>query len=157
MCLAFLPLFAQDTMEEARAIGDYQLTMDRIARHFQVLIDLNHEMARDPVLRRRLGRLGELRLEEKIRNFETVPRAMAIARLHGISVRDIFMTEEALTSAMGEAAIEASAIKGQSTNRYSQMAAASAPPGHVKFYNDHKAEIAKLQAQLAGAGNDRQK
>ena len=61
---------------------------------------LRRQMAKDPELDKQMNDWGHLTLEQQIRKFQSVPKAAAAAKVHGISVRDQVLSGIALVDAM---------------------------------------------------------
>jgi hypothetical protein len=143
---AIRPSSAQINDAEAKILASYQLTMDVLTRHFLALVDVHRMMAKDPEFNKQMSDWGQISLEEQVRRYSSVPQAMAAAKAHGISVRDHILSGIALVDAM-----YAANHKGKPADAGTRLLWAAAPPDHVKFYLDHKAEIARLQEQVVAA------
>jgi hypothetical protein len=153
--IMIVPCGAQANAEESRAIAAYPLTMDHVNRHFQTLIDLNRQMGHDPDLTRQLSGWNDLTVVDQIRHFESVPKAAATAKAHGISSRDQMMTGVTLMAAILVSRSIDHGTKGPGPKN--QLEWTAAPPDHLKFYSDHKVEITKLQTELGQVYKERRK
>lgn len=140
LMMSTLPIWAQDTMTEAKAVAAYPLTMDHVAREFQASTDMPSDRA-----------ISELSLEDRIKRLDTTPKASTVLKAHGISSRDFVMTGAAVGSAIAVAGLMDSGEKGLSPSAANQILWAAAPQEHIRFYRDHKAEIDKLVAQMTQA------
>lgn len=143
---AIRPSTAQINDAEAKTLASYPLTMDVLTRHFQVLMDVHRMMAKDPEFNKQMSDWGHTSLEEQVRRYSSIPKAMAAAKAHGISVRDFVLSGIALVDAM-----YAANHKGKPVDAGARLLWAAAPPDHVKFYLDHTAEIQRLQEQVVDA------
>ncbi|MGC1423958.1 MAG: hypothetical protein WA354_06150 [Terracidiphilus sp.] len=140
LMMSTLPIWAQDTMTEAKAVAAYPLTMDHVAREFQASTDMPSGRA-----------INELPLEDRIKRLDATPKAAAVLKVHGLSSRDFVMTGAAVGAAIIVAGLLDSGEKGPGPGAANQIQWAAAPPEHIKFYRDHKAEIDKLVAQMTQA------
>src|SRR5580698_7155789 len=143
---AIRPSMAQINDAEAKTLASYQLTMDVLTRHFLALVDVHRMMAKDPEFNKQMSDWGHISLDEQVRRYSSVPKAMAAAKAHGISIRDHILSGIALVDAM-----YAANHKGKPVDAATRLLWAAAPPDHVKFYLDHRAEIERLQAQVLDA------
>jgi hypothetical protein len=134
--LSALPLKAQNTIPEAKAVAAYPLT----TREFQASTDLPSDRT-----------MNELPLEDRIRRIEATPKAAAVLKAHGISSRDFVMTGAAVGAAMIVAGLMDSGEKGPGPSAGNQIQWTAAPSDHIAFYLNHKAEIDKLVAQMTRA------
>jgi hypothetical protein len=135
---------AQANMLEAEAIAAYPLTMDHVARQFKVAADLY----KDPQLKNQYTEVNELSLEDRIQKVESLPKLASVAKAHGITVRDLIMTSAALGPAIAVAGLMDTGERGPGTSPENKVFWAAAPPEHIKFYRDHKAEVDKLVAEM---------
>ena len=114
--------------------------MDHVAREFQASTDTPSGRA-----------INELPLEDRIKRLDATPKAAAVLKVHGLSSRDFVMTGAAVGAAIIVAGLLDSGEKGPGPGAANQIQWAAAPPEHIKFYRDHKAEIDKLVAQMTQA------
>ena len=141
-------LRAQANMQEAKAIAEYPLTMDHVTRHFQVAADV----ARDPQLKTEFAELSDRSLEDRVKKAESLPKLMSLARARGIAARDFIMTSAALGPAIAVAGLIDTGERGPGESEQDKIFWAAAPPDHIQFYRDHKAEIDKMVADLMRIG-----
>lgn len=139
-----LPLRAQNTMAEAKAVGAYPLTMDHVTRVFQSYADVPSDKT-----------ISDLTLEDKIKRIDATPKLSAGLKAHGISSRDFVMTGVAIGAAIAVSGLMDTGEKGPGASTENQIEWTAAPPDHVKFYRDHKAEIDKLVEQMMQAMKNR--
>jgi hypothetical protein len=140
-----LSAYAQFTASEAKVIGAYPLTVEKMNRAFQASLDLARLSASDPNFKRQLQG-GDHTLEGQIHSFESSPKAAGIIRSHDLSVRDYCLTTMAINLAMQpEGRIpEAARPKGwQSDPVYD-----GASREHVQFVDAHMVEIRKVKSEL---------
>lgn len=140
LLMSTLPIRAQGSMPEAKAVAAYPLTMDHVTRVFLVSTDLPSDRA-----------VNELPLEDRIKRLDATPKVVAVLKAHGISSRDFVMTGAAVGASMIVAGLIDSGEKGPGPSTANQIQWTAAPPEHIKFYRDHKAEIDKLVAQMTQA------
>lgn len=139
LLMSALPIMAQSTMPEAKAVAAYPLTMDHVTRALGAT-----DMPSDRTI-------NELPLEDRIKRIEATPKLAGVLKTHGISARDFVMTSAAVGAAVIVAGLMDTGEKGPGPSAPNQILWASAPPDHIKFYRDHKAEIDKLIAQMTQA------
>jgi hypothetical protein len=142
--LVTLPIRAQDTMAEAKTVAAYPLTMDHVTRLFQVSADVPSDKT-----------MSDLTLEDKIKRIDATPKLSAGLKAHGISSRDFVMTGAAMGAAIAVSGLMDTGEKGPGASLPNQIEWAAAPPDHIKFYRDHKAEIDKLVEQMIQAMRNR--
>lgn len=147
------PAAAQKTLEEAKQVAAYPLTMDNVTRYLQTSAEVRKKCTTDPDLARRFQEYGSTShsLDESLKWFKATPKLLAASKEHGISAHDMVMTQAAFLAAIQVGAALENGTKEAPTDPESQILWASVSHDHLKLLNDHAAEIAKLQAALAQA------
>jgi hypothetical protein len=142
------PLRSQTTMQEATAVAAYSLSMEHVRQALAVSADLYRAAATDPKRRGENKLINTLPLEERIHRIEANAFSIGTCRARGIGARDYVMTGAALSPAMGVARLMDSGEKGPGPGPENRMFWAAAPPDHVRFYRDHRAEIDRLVEEI---------
>jgi hypothetical protein len=141
------------SMEEAKIVAAYPLTMDKVQRKFAVAADLARLSVADPALQRQLQSVNEAKnLDAQINAFSAEPKAAATMRAHGISARDYCLT----TLAIGYAEMPQIPSQLRPANSPPDPSDVAAPPAHVEFVRAHIDEIQKLTAAIMQARKDAQ-
>ena len=144
LLLPALSVRAQNSIAEAKAVAAYTLTMDHVTRVFQLAADIPSDKS-----------TNELSLEDRIKHIDATPKLADVLKAHGISARDFVMTGAALGAAIAVSGLMDTGEKGPGASLPNQIEWTAAPPDHIKFYRDHKAEIDKLVAQMMQAMRNR--
>jgi hypothetical protein len=130
---------------DGAAIKGYLLTMDKLRRANQVMIEFDRlEKTRDDLADD--DEDDTQSVAAMVARINAVPEARAVLKKHGLTSRDYVLALLASTHAAAAALMEESG--GQATGM-------PVSPRQVKFYKANKAEIDKLQAErkaAAGAG-----
>jgi hypothetical protein len=136
------------SMDDAKTVGAYPLTMDKIQRKFAVAADLGRQSVTDPALQRQLQSTTEANgLDAQIKAFSAVPKAAAALQAHGISARDYCLT----TLAVGYALMPHAPAQFRQANSPPDPDAVAAPPEHVQLVQTHIDEIHKLTEAVVQA------
>jgi hypothetical protein len=139
---------AQLSIPDARTVGAYPLTMDKVEKKYQATIEITRLANSDAALYRALQNVPKERsLDAQIHSMEAVPQAVKIIQSHGLSVRDYALITVALGMAMYPQ-MPQSMRSGNATDDPVQIAA---PPDHVKLVQEHRQEIEQYIAQIAAA------
>lgn len=149
----FLSLFgtsiaaaAELTMDDAKVLAAYPLTMDHVQRKFAVAADLARLSLANPALQSQLQSLNAIAgLDAQIKALGAVPKAAATMQAHGISVRDYCLT----TLAVGYALMPQMPAQLRPANSPPDPDLVAAPPEHVEFVRSHRDEIHRLIAAVA--------
>ena len=144
--LALCPLGQAQSMQDAKVIAAYPLTMEKVEKKYQATIEMarlsssdvafSHQMQKGP---------AQGTLEAQTHYLEAVSQAAKIIENHGLSVRDYVLTTMALNTAMFPRMPQAL----QSPHAGGDPDRIAASPVHVKFVEDHRDEIYKFIAQVA--------
>jgi hypothetical protein len=141
------------SMEDAKIVAAYPLTMDKVQRKFAVAADLGRLSVTDPALQSQLQSINEAKsLDAQIKAFNAVPKAAAAMQAHGISARDYCLT----TLAIGYALIPQAPSQVRQANSPPDPSEVAAPPEHVEFVQAHIDEIHKLTAAIVQARKEAQ-
>jgi len=148
---------AQKTLDEARQVAAYSLSMENVTRYLQTSAEVRKECKTDPDLARRFQEYGSTShsLDESLAWFKATPKLVAASKEHGISPHDMVLTQAAFLAAIQVGAALENGTKEAPQDPDSQILWASVSRDHLKLLNDHAAEIAKLQAALAQAPGDK--
>ena len=141
------------SMDDAKSVAAYPLTMDKVQRKFAVAADLGRLSVTDPALQSQLQSINEAKsLEAQIKAFSAVPKAAAVMQAHGISARDYCLT----TLAIGYALMPQAPAQLRQTNSPPDPSEVAAPPEHVEFVLAHRDEIHQLTAPIMQARKEAQ-
>jgi hypothetical protein len=143
------PAVAGDlSMEDAKTIAAYPLTMDKVQRKFAAAADLARLSAADPALQTQLESINEAKgLDAQIKAFSAVPKAAAAMQAHGISARDYSLT----TLAVNYAQVPQVPAQYLPANVPPTPSMVAAPPEHVAFVKAHLDEIHQLTQAIMQA------
>ncbi len=148
LVLLLCPLGQAQSMQDAKVIAAYPLTMEKVEKKYQATIEMAHLFSSDAAFRRQMQNGPEQgTLEAQTHYLEAVSQAAKIIEKHGLSVRDYVLTTMALNTAMFPRAPQGL----QSRRAGDDPAEVAASPEHVKFVEDHREEIKRLLAQAAAA------
>jgi hypothetical protein len=129
------------SMNDAKIVGAYPLSMDKVQRKYAVAADLGRLSVNDPALQSQLQSINEAKdLDAQIKAFSGVPQAAAAMQAHGISARDYCLT----TLAIGYAQMQQMPAQYRQTKSPPDPSDVAAPPEHVEFVRAHIDEIHKL-------------
>jgi hypothetical protein len=141
------------SMDDAKIVGAFPLTMDKLQRKFAVAADLGRLSVTDPALQSQLQSINEAKnLDAQIKAFGAVPKAAAAMQAHGISARDYCLT----TLAIGYALMPRMPAQYRQTNSPPDPSDVAAPPEHVEFVHAHIDEIRKLTEAIVQARKEAQ-
>jgi hypothetical protein len=141
------------SMDDAKIIAAYPLTMDNVQRKFAVAADLGRLSVADPALQRQLQSTNEAKgLDGQIKAIGAVPKAAAAMQAHGISARDYCLT----TLALGYAQTPQIPSQYRPGNSPPDPSLVAAPPEHVEFVKAHIEEIHKLTEAIMQARKEAQ-
>ena len=140
-------LFAQSNEADARKIAAYPLTLDLFHRYAAVTIDFAKLSKTDPA-RNQLKGLESLPLDNRVQRMESTAASASILKAHGISARDMVMTSAAVTALF---VVKAATQTGAGRNDANKLEWEATGPDHLKFYDAHKADFDKYQADLMSA------
>jgi hypothetical protein len=141
------------SMDDAKIVAAYPLTMDKVQRKFAVAADLGRLSVTDPALQGQLQSINEGKsLDAQIKAFSAVPKAAAAMQAHGISARDYCLT----TLAIGYALTPQVPAQFRQANSAPDPSVVAAPPEHVEFVRAHIDEIQKLTAAIVQARKEAQ-
>ena len=141
------------SMDDAKIVAAYPLTMDKVQRKFAVAADLGRLSVTDPALQSQLQSINEAKsLDEQIKAFSAVPKAAAAMQAHGISTRDYCLT----TLALGYALMPRAPAQFRQANSPPDPSDVAAPPDHVEFVQAHMDEIRQLAAAIMQARKEAQ-
>jgi hypothetical protein len=145
---------AELSMDDAKLVGAYPLTMDKVQRKFAVAADLGRLSVTDPALQKQLQTINEAKnLDAQIKAFSAVPQAAAAMQAHGISARDYCLT----TLAIGYALMPHAPAQFRQGNSPPDPSDVAAPPEHVEFVQAHNDEIHKLIEAIMQARKEAQR
>ena len=148
LLLLLCPLGQAQSMQDAKVIAAYPLTMEKVEKKYQATIEMAHLFSSDAAFRHQMQNgSAQGTLEAQTHYLEMVSQAAKIIEKHGLSVRDYVLTTMALNTAMFPGMPQGS----QSRNAGDDPARVAASPEHVKFVEDHRDEINRLLAQAAAA------
>jgi hypothetical protein len=141
------------SMDDAKIVAAYPLTMDKVQRKFAVAADLGRQSVTDPALQSQLQAINEAKsLDAQIKAFSAVPKAAAAMQAHGISARDYCLT----TLAINYAQIPQMPAQFRQANSPPDPNLVAAPPEHVEFVRAHIDEIRKLTIAIMQARKEAQ-
>jgi hypothetical protein len=141
------------SMDDAKIVAAYPLTMDKVQRKFAVAADLGRQSVTDPALQSQLQAINEVKsLDAQIKAFSAVPKAAAAMQAHGISARDYCLT----TLAVAYAQMQQMPAQFRQANSPPDPSLIAAPPEHVEFVRAHIDEIHKLTAAITQARKEAQ-
>ena len=141
------------SMDDAKIVAAYPLTMDKVQRKFAVAADLGRLSVTDPALQSQLQSIIEAKsLDAQIKAFSAVPKAAAAMQAHGISARDYCLT----TLALGYALMPRAPAQFRQANSPPDPSEVAAPSEHVEFVRAHIDEIHKLTAAIMQARKEAQ-
>jgi hypothetical protein len=141
------------SMDDAKIVAAYPLTMDKVQRKFAVAADLARLSVTDPALQTQLQSINEAKnLDAQIKAFGAVPKAAAAMQAHGISARDYCLT----TLAVGYALIPRAPAQFRQANLPPDPGDVAAAPEHVEFVRAHIDEINKLTEAIVQARKEAQ-
>jgi hypothetical protein len=139
-------VLAQKNDEEARKIAAYPITIDLFNRYAQVSLNLARVPKNDPSYRQMSGEAFlDMSLDDRVKHLEAAPKVMAVLQAHGISARDYIMTAAVYAAVL---LVKMSMQTGAGQNGANKLEWEASAPGHVKFYDSHKAEMQKYQDDL---------
>jgi hypothetical protein len=139
---------AQVSMQDAKVIAAYPLTMDKVQKKYEATIEITQISASDSGFHAQLEKIAnQPTLDTQIRSIEALPQAAKIIQKHGLSVRDYALTTMALNTAMIPQAPEG--LRSKQIEPDPLQIAAS--PEHVRFLQDHREEIHKMLSQVYAA------
>jgi hypothetical protein len=146
-------LAADLSMDDAKTVAAYPLTMDKVQRKFAVAADLGRQSVSNPALQQQLQAINEAKnLDAQIKAFSAVPQAAAVMQSHGISPRDYCLT----TLAIGYALTPQIPAQYRHANSPPDPSEVAAPPEHVEFVHAHIDEIHKLTDAIMQARKEAQ-
>ena len=141
------------SMDDAKIVAAYPLTMDKMQRKFAVTADLGRLSVNDPALQSQLQAINEGKsLDAQIKAFSAVPKAAAALQAHGMSARDYCLT----TLAIAYAEMPRMPAQFRQSNSPPDPSDVAAPPEHVEFVRAHIGEIQKLTAAIMQARKEAQ-
>jgi hypothetical protein len=141
------------SMDDAKIIAAYPLSMDKVQRKFAVAADLGRQSVTDPALQSQLQSTNEAKgLDGQIKAIGAVPKAAAAMQAHGISARDYCLT----TLALGYAQTPQIPAQYRPGNSAPDPSLVAAPPEHVQFVKAHIDEIHKLTEAIVRARKEAQ-
>jgi hypothetical protein len=141
------------SMDDAKIVAAYPLTVDKVQRKFAVAADLGRLSVTDPALQNQMQAINEVKsLDAQIKAFSAVPKAAAALQAHGISARDYCLT----TLALGYAQMPRMPAQFRQANSPPDPSDVAAPPEHVEFVRAHIDEIHKLTAAIMQARKEAQ-
>jgi hypothetical protein len=136
------------SMDDAKIVGAYSLTLDKMHRKYAVAADLGRQSVNDPALQGQLQSANAGNgLDAQIKAFGAVPKAAAALQAHGISARDYCLT----TLAIGYALMPRMPPQYRQANSPADPDDLAAPPDHVEFVRAHRDEIRKLTEAVVQA------
>lgn len=142
------------SMDDAKIIAAYPLTMDKVQRKFAAAADLARLSMTDPALKTQLQSISEAKgLDAQIKVTATVPKFAAALQAHGISARDYCLT----TLAIGYAMIPRVPAQYRQANSPPDPEDLAAAPEHVEFVLAHRDEIEKLTMTILKARKEAQR
>ncbi len=141
------------SMDDAKIVAAYPLTMDKMQRKFAVAADLGRLSVNDAALQSQLQAINEGKsVDAQIKAFSAVPKAAAALQAHGMSARDYCLT----TLAIGYAEMRRMPAQFRQANSPPDPSDVAAPPEHVEFVRAHFDEIQKLTAVIMQARKEAQ-
>jgi hypothetical protein len=141
------------SMDDAKIVAAFPLTMDKVQKKFAVAADLARQSVTDPALQSQLQSINEGKsLDAQIKAFSAVPKAAAAMQSHGISARDYCLT----TLALGYALMPRAPAQFRQANSPPDPSDVAAPPDHVEFVQAHMDEIRQLAAAIMQARKEAQ-
>jgi hypothetical protein len=141
------------SMDDAKIVATYPLSMDKVQRKFAVAADLGRLSVTDPPLQSQMQAINEVEgLDAQIKAFSAVPKAAAVLQAHGMSARDYCLT----TLAVAYAEIPQIAAQFRQANSPPDPSLVAASPEHVEFVRAHIDEIRKLTAAIMQARKEAQ-
>jgi hypothetical protein len=141
------------SMDDAKIVAAYPLTMDKVQRKFAVAVDLGRLSVTDPALQSQLQSINDGKsLDAQIKAMSAVPKAAAALQAHGISARDYCLT----TLAIGYAQTPQIPAQYRPANSPPDPSSVAAPPEHVEFVRAHMDEIHRLTAAIMQARGEAQ-
>lgn len=139
--------------DDAKALGAYPLTMDKVQRKFAVTAELARLSVGDPAFQAQMQGLNQVSsLDGQVKALSAVPKAMASLQAHGITAHDYVFTTLAVNYAMMPQIPE----QYRKGNAEAEVVEAAAPPQHVEFVHAHLDEIHKLTDAIMQARKEAQ-
>jgi hypothetical protein len=131
---------AQFTMDDAKVIAVYPLTMEKMERKYEATIEIARLAGSDPDFARQIDSgASQTTLDGQIKAFNGVPKSVSIVQAHGLSVRDYLLITMAINTAMLPQVPEA--LRSEKSKQVEDPVQAAASPEHVQFVQTHREEI----------------
>jgi hypothetical protein len=149
------PASAQFTMDDAKAIAAYPLTMEKMEKKYKATIEIARLAGSDPDFARQIDPVAtQPTLEGEIKAFNATPKAVSIVQAHGLSVRDYSLITMAINTAMLPQVPEA--LRSAKSKQVGDPVEAAASPEHVQFVQTHREEIRKWMSAISAARKEGQ-
>ena len=150
------PASAQFTMNDAKVIAAYPLTVEKMEKKYEAATELARLAGSDPDFARQMDSgAGQTTLDGKIKAFNAGPKAVSIVQAHGLSVRDYSLITLAINTAMLPQVPEA--LRSAKSKQVEDPVQAAASPEHVQFVQTHREEIRKWTAAISAARKEGQR
>lgn len=137
---------AQFTLSEAKEIAAIPLSVEKVQKMYRVAGALRPAAPPSTLYQT---------LEEQIQAVERVPNAENLCRAEGLSVREFVLIGMAL--GIAENPINNPAYQTSPGQKTSDPMVVADSPEHIKFVQDHHAEILKAMSVLDHSAKDRRK
>jgi hypothetical protein len=150
------PASAQITMDDAKVIAAYPLTMEKMEEKYEATTEIARLAGSDPDFARQMDPgASQTTLDGQIKAFNAVPKAVSIVQAHGLSVRDYSLITMAINTAMLPQVPEA--LRSAKSKQVENPVQAAASPEHVQFVQTHREEIRKGTAAISDARKEGQR
>jgi hypothetical protein len=138
---------AQFTLSEAKEIAAIPLTVDKAEKMYRIQVALTRQGAGERS--NTAGSAADETLEQKVQEFNKTPNAETLCRAEGLSVREYVLIVMAINIAINP--INNPAIQPPSGNKAADPMVVADSPEHIKFVQDHQAELEKGAASVYAA------
>ncbi|MFZ0808381.1 MAG: hypothetical protein WAN03_19470 [Candidatus Sulfotelmatobacter sp.] len=147
---------AQITMDDAKVIAAYPLTVDKMERKYEATVEIARLAGSDPDFARQIDSgASQTTLDGQIKAFNAVPKAVSIVQAHGLSVRDYSLITMAINTAMLPQVPEA--LRSAKSKPVEDPVQAAASPEHVQFVQTHREEIRKWMTAVSAVRKEGQR
>jgi hypothetical protein len=150
------PASAQFTMDDAKAIAAYPLTMEKMEKKYEATVEIARLAGSDADFARQIDSgAGQTTLDGQIKAFNALPKAVSIVQAHGLSVRDYSLITMAINTAMLPQVPEA--LRSAKSKQVEDPVRAAVSPEHVQFVQMHREEIRKWMTAISAARKEGQR
>jgi hypothetical protein len=149
------PANAQITMDDAKVIAAYPLTMEKMDKKYEATTEIARLAGSDPDFARQMDPgASQTTLDGQIKAFNAVPKAVSIVQAHGLSFRDYSVITMAINTAMLPQVPEA--LRSAKSKQVEDPVQAAASPEHVQFVQTHREEIRQWMTAVPAARKEGQ-